>query len=108
MLMKRYNALLATKIYGIERLEISDWINAVEVFAQDEVDLIIGRRIDSMVQRGNFLKDKKVELSEEDKRCIDLWAAQDAELKYKREKAEAIEDRRNERREIFYRRLTSG
>ena len=108
MLMKRYNALLTTKIYGIEKLEISDWMNAVEVFAQDEVNLIVGRRIDSMIQRGNFLKDKKVELNDEDKRCVELWAAQDAEFKYKREKAEAIEEKRNERREIFYRRLTGG
>ena len=106
MVEKQYRALIKTPKYGA--IDFSEWITSTEVFTRDETNLKVVQQISSMIQRGNFLKDKKVELNDEDKRCIDLWAAQDAELKYKREKAEAIEDRRNERREIFYRRLTGG
>ena len=51
-----------------------------------------------MILRGNYLKDKNVELTDEDKKCIDLWASQEAELQYKREKAEATESRKEERK----------
>lgn len=108
MLIKRYDALLCTKIFGVDKLEISDWINAVETFSADELNIRIKLKIDSMIQRGNYLKEKKAELTDEEKKCVDLWAAKDAELKYNREKAEAMEDRRNEKREIFYRRLAGG
>lgn len=108
MLIKRYDALLATKIFGIEKLDFSDWVNAVQTFSEDETNLKVGQRVEAMITKGRFLKDKKVELTEEEKKCVELWAAQDAELRYNREKAEAMEDRRNERREIFYRRLSGG
>lgn len=108
ILQKRYDALLSTKIFGIEKLEIADWINSVEVYSIEEVQIMIKQRVEAMITKGNFLKDKKVELTDEEKKCVDLWASQDAELKYKREKSEAMDNRRNVRREIFYRRLTGG
>lgn len=105
MLIKRYDALLCTKIFGVDKLEISDWINAVETFSVDELNSRLKLKIDSMILRGNYLKDKNVELTDEDKKCIDLWASQEAELQYKREKAEATESRKEERKRIFYERL---
>src|SRR3990167_3139741 len=83
MLMERYKGLLNTKIYGIEKLDIADWINAVEVYAQDEVNLMVERRVNALIQRGNYLKNKKIELSEEDKKAVDLAVANEIELKYK-------------------------
>lgn len=101
MLQERYDALLATKIYGVEKLEISDWINAKEVYAIDEVNLMIKQRIDKQIAYGNFLRHTNVELSEEEKKCIDLWAAKDAEMDYNRRKAELMDDYRQTRRKLF-------
>ena len=82
MLQVRYDALLATKIYGIEKLEIADWINAIPVMAMDEVNLLVKSKVESMIARGNFLKDKKVELTEAEKQEVDLAVAKEIELGY--------------------------
>jgi len=104
--MKRFEAIKRAVLYN--RIDLENWMNSDILYSEDDFNVAVKRKIDTMIQRGNFLKDKKVELTEEEKTCVDLWASQDAELRYKREKAEAMEDRRNEKREIFYRRLTGG
>jgi len=104
--MKRFEAIKRAVLYN--RIDLENWMNSEILYSEDDFNVAVKRKIDTMIQRGNFLKDKKVELTDEEKKCVDLWASQDAELKYKREKAEAMEDRRNEKREIFYRRLSGG
>jgi hypothetical protein len=103
---KRFEAIKRAVLYN--RIDLENWMNSEILYSEDDFNVAVKRKIDTMIQRGNFLKDKKVELTEEEKTCVDLWASQDAELRYKREKAEAMEDRRNEKREIFYRRLAGG
>jgi len=98
MLMERYKGLLSTKIYGIEKLDIADWINAVEVFALDEVRLMVNRKIETLITRGRFLKDKEVELTDEDKKAMELAAAKDAEFDFKNRYSEKLNDYREERR----------
>jgi len=98
MLQARYDALRSTKIYGIEKLEIADWINAVPVMAMDEVNLIVNRRIESMIARGRYLKDKDVKLTEEEKRAVDLAVAKEIEIGYKAGWYEARETYQEERK----------
>jgi len=98
MLSERYKALMATKIFGIEKLEIADWINAVQVYAIDEVNLMIKQRIDNMIAKGNYLKDKKIELTEEEKKAVDLAIAKEIELGYNSGWYEARETYQEERK----------
>ena len=101
MVKSRYDALLNSKIYGIDKLEMSDWINAVHVYGQDEVKILVQREINRLVQRGNFLKNKKIELTEEDKQAIDLAEAKQAELKYLNGLYESRQTYQQERREMW-------
>lgn len=82
MVMTRYNALLAKPIFGVEKLEIADWINAVQVYAEDEVNLKIDNKINNMINRGKYLKSNPdIELTEDDKKCLELELAQDLAFK---------------------------
>ena len=101
MLQKRYDALLSTKIFGIEKLDFADWVNAVEVYALDEVQVMVNNKVNALIVRGNMLKDKKIELTEEEKREIDLAIAKETELKYKSGWFEARETYQEERRRLF-------
>ncbi|MBK7381672.1 MAG: hypothetical protein IPJ03_22290 [Ignavibacteriales bacterium] len=101
MLQERYDALLSTKIFGIEKLEIADWINAVPVMAMDEVNLLVKRRIESLIQRGNYLKDKEYELTEEDKKAVDLALANEYKFKYENSGWEARDNYQTERRKMW-------
>ena len=38
------------------------------VYSEDDLNIAVKRKIDAMIQRGNYLKDKKTELTEEEKR----------------------------------------
>lgn len=98
MLQKRYDALLSAKIYGIEKLEFSDWVNAVPVMAMDEVNILVKQKIDSMIQRGKYLKDKKTELTESEKQEVDLAVAKEIELGYNAGWYEARETYQQERK----------
>jgi hypothetical protein len=78
----RYEALLDTKIYGIDKLEMSDWVNAVQVYGHDEINILVQREVERLIARGNYLRNKKIELSDQDKQAIDLAEAKQAEFKY--------------------------
>ena len=98
MLMERYNALLSTKIYGIEKLEFADWVNAVQVYAVDEVNNMVKNKIESIIAKGKYLKDKKIELTAEEKQAVDLAVAKEIELGYNAGWYEARETYQQERR----------
>lgn len=101
MLQARYDALLDTKIFGVDKLDFSDWVNAVPVRAMDEVNLMIKDRIESLIARGKYLKDKNFELSEDDKKAIDLAVAKEIEFKYQSGMYEARETYQEERRRLW-------
>jgi len=101
ILQERYDALLDTKIYGIEKLEIADFVNAVNVYSQEEMNIHVQRKVDSLIQRGNYLKDKDYVLTEEDKKAIELAIANECEMKYKNGFYEARETFSQERRRLF-------
>lgn len=97
MIAKRYNALLSKPIYGKDNIEFADWVNAVPVMAMDEIEGLVEQRINTIIQRGRFLKDKEVELSEADKKAIDVAMMKEVEMKHKAgayDKAESYQDER--------------
>lgn len=75
MVQERYDNVLGSKMYGAT--SFSDWINSVEVYGMDEIKLIIKQKIDSMIERGRMLNaslNRNPELSNDDKKAIDLYA----------------------------------
>lgn len=98
MLQTRYEALISTKIFGVEKLDFADWVNAVPVMGMDEVNLLVKQRIDAIIQRGKYLKDKEVVLTEADKQAVDLVLAKEMELGYYNKKNEALETYQQERK----------
>ena len=101
MLKERYLALLSTKIFGTQRIDFSDWVNAVPVMAIDEVNLQVKKQIDAIIARGNFLKDKKIELTEEDKQAVEAALAKEFEFKHQNKYLEARDEYQTERRKVW-------
>jgi hypothetical protein len=101
ILQNRYDALIDTKIYGIEKIDIADWVNAVPVFSQEEVGLMINKKIDTLIARGSFLKDKEIELTEEDKQAIELAEAKAAEFRFNSGYYEKRQTYQEERRKLW-------
>lgn len=81
MLQKRYEALLSKQIYGVERLDFADWVNAVPVYGLDEVNLMVDRKIESILQRGKFLRNKEIALTDGDKKFIECSILKEEENK---------------------------
>jgi hypothetical protein len=94
MVQSRYDALIGTKIYGIEKLEIADWINAVQVYAVDEVNIMVKQKIDALISNGRYLQGKKAEciLTDIEKTNILLYEADLIKRQYQREQLEANEE----------------
>jgi hypothetical protein len=99
MLLKRYEALLAKPIFGKENLEFADWVNAVPVYAEDEMSSIVNRRVDAIIQKGQFLKDKKVKLTAEDKQAIEAAIAMEIAFKYSNNRYELLDNYKALRKE---------
>jgi hypothetical protein len=98
MLQARYDNLLGTKIFGKENIEFADWVNAVPVMAIDEVNKLVKDKINATITRGRFLKDKKIELTEEEKKEVDFVVAREIEMGYERGWFEARDSYKEERR----------
>lgn len=99
IVQKRYDALLCSKMYGA--ITFDDWVNSVEVMNIDEVNRILKQKIESIIAKGRYLKDKNYALSEEEKQAVDLATAKEIELKYNSGMYGAIEDYRDERRKFW-------
>jgi len=94
----RYLALLSKPIFGKENLDFADWVNAVQVFAEDEINILVKRNVDSIIARGKFLKDKKVGLTEEDKIAVEAAIAMEESFKYSTSKLDLIDNYKEELR----------
>jgi len=103
MVIERYEALLGTKIYGTEKIDFADWVNAVPVYAQDEVNLMVERKINARIQKGmvflnkilpkiNKLFQPAIELSEEDKKNIAIAALEKVKSECEAERFRMIDD----------------
>ena len=77
---KQFEALKRSSLFG--RIDLENWLKTEIMYNEIDLNIKIQERIDSLIQRGKFLKDKEVELSEEDKKAIDLAVAKEIELGY--------------------------
>jgi len=108
MLMIRYDALLSTKIFGIEKLDFADWVKAVPVMAMDEVNLLVKQKIDALIRRGNYLRNQKVELTDEEKESVEAAVAMDIAFQYSNSKLDLIDNYKKIRKEEKLKELKDG
>jgi hypothetical protein len=78
------------------------------MYSENEFEREISRRINIIIQRGNFLKDKDYILTEDDKKAIELAVANECEIKYKSGFYEARENYAQERRRLFEEKFKKG
>ena len=100
MVKNRYDALIRNPKYGA--VDVSDWVNAVQTFAEDEVRVMVKQRIEKIIQRGKYLlanKDKFLTLTDEDKKAIDVGIAKEVEFELRNEKFRLIDEYRAGRKE---------
>lgn len=106
--MIRYDALLSTKIFGIEKLDFADWVKAVPVMAMDEVNLLVKQKIDALIRRGNYLRNQKVELTDEEKESVEAAVAMDIAFQYSNSKLDLIDNYKKIRKEEKLKELKDG
>lgn len=99
MFDERFRAVLCSEMFGA--VTINNWLNAVEVYAMDEVRIMIKRKVDFLIERGKMLKNKKIELTDEDKKAVDLAIAKEIEFEKQRELYAKLDDYKTTRRKLF-------
>lgn len=100
MVAKRYDGLLRKPKYGA--IDFSDWVNAVPVYAEDEINFLVSQRMNSIIQKGEYLikhKDKILSLTDEEKRIIEVTLARELEATAINEKLIAVDNYKEKRRE---------
>lgn len=89
----RYEALLSKQIYGKENIEISDWINAAEVFTRPEIEIITEKKIDFLIREGQRLtRYDPATLNDKDKKYIALAAARKLKTELQTERNRLIDN----------------
>lgn len=99
MFNKQFDKIKRATLFN--RIDLENWLTTDIMYNEHDFNVAIKRKIDSLIAKGKFLKDKKVELSEEDKKCIDLAIAQEIEFQKRNEKLNLADDYRQERRRLF-------
>lgn len=93
IIRNKYNALIRNKRYG--SIDFASWVNAQPVYGYDEVNIIVKNKIDKMIRKGYYLLhnfDKLTELTEHDKRCLELAAVKELEFEMINEKLNKSDD----------------
>jgi hypothetical protein len=99
MVKTRYDGVMRAKKFGA--IDFSDWVNAVPVYADDEVRIMIGQKIDSIIQRGKYLlanKEKFLLLNDEDKQALDIALVKEVEFELRNEKLKIIDEYNDHRK----------
>jgi len=96
---KQFEAIKRAALYN--RIDLENWLSTEVMYNEIDFNVGIQRAVDAKIQRGNYLKDKKAELSEADKKVVDLAMAKEVELKYKTGFYEARESYASERKKIW-------
>jgi hypothetical protein len=103
---KQFESVKRAVLYN--RIDLENWLNTPIMYSENEFEREISRRINIIIQRGNFLKDKDYILTEDDKKAIELAVANECEIKYKSGFYEARENYAQERRRLFEEKFKKG
>jgi hypothetical protein len=93
---KQFEAIKRATLYG--RIDFEAWVKTKMMFNEIDFNIELNERINSKIQRGKFLKDKKIELTESEKQEVDLAVAKEIELCYNSGWYEARETYQQERK----------
>lgn len=99
MFNKQFDMIKRATLFN--RIDLENWLTTEIMYNEHDFNVAVKRKIEAMIAKGKFLKDKKVELSEEDKKCIDLAVSQEIEFQKRNEKLNLADDYRQERRKLF-------
>lgn len=93
MVTKRYDGLLRKPKYGA--IDFSDWVNAVPIYGEDEINLIVKRRIENLIWQGkhiiNNIDNLDATIIEQEREAIEVAVIKELEYYYKVRKSEIIE-----------------
>jgi len=83
------------------RIDLENWLSTEIMYNQIDLRLAIDRAVNSLIAKGNYLKDKEYELTEEDKKAVDLALANEYKFKYENSGWEARDNYQTERRKMW-------
>lgn len=109
MVNKRYEALIRNKKYGV--IDFSSWVNAVPVYAEDEINRIVKQKIEALIERGNRLVrdiDKLTEVTEEDKKAMELALLKQIQMEILNEKMRKIDEYKESRKKEILKKLKNN
>jgi len=89
---KQFAAIKRAVLYN--RIDFENWLNTEIMYNQVDFGIRLKEIIDSKIQQGKFLKDKKADciLTDEEKQNISLYEADLIKQRYEREQLEANEE----------------
>lgn len=93
---KQFEGMKRATLYG--RIDFEAWVKTEMMYNEIDFNIAVDERINSKIQRGKFLKDKKIELTEAEKQEVDLAVAKEIELGYNSGWYEARETYQQERK----------
>ena len=84
------------------RIDIADWFSAEVMYSELDFNIRVNKKIEQMIQRGEFLKNHpEIELTEEDKKCLELEIAKELEFKRTNDLLDKKETWKQERKRII-------
>ena len=84
------------------RIDIADWFSAEVMYSELDFNQRVNRKIEQMIQRGEFLKTHpEIELTEEDKKCLELEIAHELEFKRTNDLLDKKETCKQERKRMI-------
>lgn len=93
---KQFEAIKRATLYG--RIDFEAWVKTEIMYNEIDLRVRLEDIINSKIQRGKFLKDKKIELTDAEKQEVDLAIAKEIELGYNAGWYEARETYQQERK----------
>lgn len=93
---KQFESVKRAILYN--RIDFENWLNTETMYNEYDFNFMVKQRVDEIIARGKFLKNKKVELNEEDKKAVEAAIAMEIAFKTSTDKLNLIDNYKEELR----------
>ena len=101
---KQFEVVKRATLYN--RIDFENWLSSEITYNEHDFRIAVKQKIDSLIQRGNFLKNQEVVLSEEEKKYAELAEMKKIELEHKNRRYELMESAAEEMRKNYLKGLS--
>ena len=102
---KQFETIKRATLYN--RIDFENWLSTGIMYNEIDFRVRLSQEIDAKIQKGNFLKNQKIELTPEENKMVELSVSKELEMQHKNRRYEIMEEKMDELKKAYLENLSA-